>query len=192
MSAKPFLTDIETIRKRAREHIRQGAVTEGYKADRETVIKLLNEALATEIVCTLRYKYHYFMASGIHAKTVAAEFAEHSKEEQEHADRIAERITQLDGKPNLNPEGILSRSHAQYVEGSSLVEMIEEDLVAERIAIDSYREIVQYIGQDDPTTRRMMEEILAKEEEHAEDLKTMLEDLGKKGEPAPVGKYDND
>jgi bacterioferritin len=191
MSAKPFLTDVETIRKRAREHIQQGAVTQGYKADRETVIKLLNDALATEIVCTLRYKYHYYMASGIHAKTVAAEFAEHATDEQEHADRIAERITQLDGKPNLDPEGLLSRSHAQYVEGSSLVEMIEEDLVAERIAIDSYREIAQYLGDDDPTSRRMMEEILAKEEEHAEDLKTMLEDLGKKGEPAP-GKYGND
>ena len=191
MSAKPFLTDVETIRKRAREHIQQGAVTQGYKADRETVIKLLNDALATEIVCTLRYKYHYYMASGIHAKTVAAEFAEHATDEQEHADRIAERITQLDGKPNLDPEGLLSRSHAQYVEGSSLVEMIEEDLVAERIAIDSYREIAQYLGDDDPTSRRMMEEILAKEEEHAEDLKTMLEDLGKKCEPAP-GKYGND
>jgi len=184
MAAKPFLTDIQNIRRRAREHITQGAVTEGYKADRETVIKVLNDALATEIVCTLRYKYHYFMASGIHAKTVAAEFLEHSNEEQEHADMIAERITQLDGKPNLNPDGLLSRSHAEYVEGTDLVDMIEEDLVAERIAIDSYKEIVEYLGSDDPTSRRMMEHILAKEEEHAEDLKTMLEDLGKKGEPA--------
>ena len=184
MAAKPFVSDIEAIRLRAREHIRQGAVTQGYKADRNTVIKILNEALATEIVCVLRYKYHYYMASGIHAKGVAAEFLEHAGEEQQHADMIAQRITQLDGKPNLSPEGLLSRSHSEYVEGHDVVEMIEEDLVAERIAIDSYREIIQYLGNDDPTTRRMMEEILAKEEEHAEDLGTMLEELGKKGEPA--------
>lgn len=181
---KPFLTDIETIRRRAREHIEQGAVTAGYSADRQTVIKLLNEALATEIVCVLRYKYHYYMASGIHAKSVAAEFLEHAGEEQEHADRIAERITQLDGTPNFSPEGLLSRSHSEYVEGRDLIEMIKEDLVAERIAIDSYREIIQYLGNDDPTTRRMLEEILAVEEEHAEDLGTMLENLGRKGEPA--------
>ncbi|MCR6701266.1 MAG: bacterioferritin [Dokdonella sp.] len=181
---KPFLTDIETIRRRAREHIEQGAVTAGYSADRETVIKLLNEALATEIVCVLRYKYHYYMASGIHAKSVAAEFLEHAGEEQEHADRIAERITQLDGTPNFSPEGLLSRSHSEYVEGRDLIEMIKEDLVAERIAIDSYREIIQYLGNDDPTTRRMLEEILAVEEEHAEDLGTMLENLGRKGQPA--------
>lgn len=181
---KPFLTDIETIRRRAREHIEQGAVTAGYSADRETVIKLLNEALATEIVCVLRYKYHYYMASGIHAKSVAAEFREHAGEEQEHADRIAERITQLDGTPNFSPEGLLSRSHSEYVEGRDLIEMIKEDLVAERIAIDSYREIIQYLGNDDPTTRRMLEEILAVEEEHAEDLGTMLENLGRKGETA--------
>ncbi|ANB16983.1 ferritin-like domain-containing protein [Dokdonella koreensis] len=181
---KPFLTDIQTLRRRAREHIEQGAVTAGYAADRPTVIRLLNEALATEIVCVLRYKYHYYMASGIHAKSVAAEFLEHAREEQAHADRIAERITQLDGKPDFSPEGLLTRSHSEYVEGGDLVEMIQEDLVAERIAIDSYREIIQYLGNDDPTTRRMMEEILAMEEEHAEDLGTMLENLGKKGEPA--------
>ncbi|MEO8010095.1 MAG: ferritin-like domain-containing protein [Dokdonella sp.] len=181
---KPFLTDIETIRKRARSHIERGAVTEGYSADRETVLRLLNESLATEIVCVLRYKFHYYMASGIHAKSVAAEFLEHAIEEQEHADRIAERITQLDGKPDFSPDGLLSRSHSEYVEGDSLVEMIKEDLIAERIAIDTYREIVQYIGDDDPTTRRMLEDILASEEEHAEDLKTLLEELGKKGEPA--------
>lgn len=184
MAGKPFVTDIQTIRKRAREHIRRGAVTEGYKADRETVIQLLNEALATEIVCTLRYKYHAFMASGIHAKSVAAEFAEHAGEEQQHADMIAQRIVQLDGAPNLSPEGLLSRSHSEYVEGGDLVEMIEEDLVAERIAIDSYRQIIQYLGENDPTSRRLMEEILAKEEEHAEDLKTLLEELGKAGEPS--------
>ncbi|WP_049621623.1 ferritin-like domain-containing protein [Frateuria defendens] len=184
MAAKPFLTDIETIRQRAREHIDQGAVTAGYGADRATVVKVLNEALATEIVCVLRYKYHYYMASGIHARSVAAEFLEHANEEQQHADRIAERITQLEGAPNLNPEGLLTRSHADYVEGDDLVDMIKEDLVAERIAIDSYRDIVRYLGNDDPTSRRMMEEILAMEEEHAEDLSTLLEALGKKGEPA--------
>jgi len=183
MAAKPFISDIKAIRERAREHIQKGAVTEGYKADRNTVIKILNEALATELVCVLRYKYHYYMASGIHAKGVAAEFLEHANEEQGHADLIAQRITQLDGKPNLSPEGLLSRSHSEYVEGHDVVEMIEEDLVAERIAIDSYREIIQYLGNDDPTTRRMMEEILAKEEEHAEDLGNLLQELGKKGEP---------
>lgn len=184
MTAKPFLTDIETIRQRAREHIDQGAITAGYTGDRETVIKLLNEALATEIVCVLRYKYHYFMASGINSKSVAAEFLEHANEEQVHADRIAQRITQLEGTPNFSPEGLLTRSHADYVEGSDLADMLKEDLVAERIAIDSYREIVRYLGNDDPTTRRLMEEILAQEEEHAEDLSTLLEQLGKKGEPA--------
>ncbi|WP_028081778.1 ferritin-like domain-containing protein [Solimonas soli] len=184
MGNRPFLTDIETIRRRAREHIERGAVTEGYRADREAVIRILNEALATEIVCVLRYKYHYHAASGIHAKSVAAEFLEHANEEQQHADQLAERITQLGGKPNLSPDGLLTRSHSEYIEGDDLVQMLEEDLIAERIAIDSYREIVQYLGNDDPTTRRMMEEILAKEEEHAEDLSTLLEELGKKGEPA--------
>ncbi len=181
---KPFLTDIETIRRRARRHIEQGAVTAGYGADRQTVLRLLNESLATEIVCVLRYKRHYYMASGINAKSVAAEFLEHAAEEQTHADRIAERITQLDGEPDFSPHGLLTRSHSEYVEGDDLASMLEEDLVAERIAIDSYREIIQYLGNDDPTTRRMMEEILASEEEHAEDLKTLLEDLGKKGESA--------
>ncbi|HEY9111185.1 MAG TPA: ferritin-like domain-containing protein [Rhodanobacteraceae bacterium] len=180
---KPFLSDIKTIRQRAREHIEKGAVTQGYKADRETVIKVLNEALATELVCVLRYKYHYYMAAGIHAQSVAAEFLQHANEEQTHADRIAERITQLGGAPNLNPEGLTSRSHSDYVEGDDLVDMIKEDLVAERIAIDSYREIIQYLGNDDPTTRRVMEEVLAQEEEHAEDMKTLLEELGKEGEP---------
>jgi bacterioferritin len=176
---KPFLTDVKTLRERARRHIEQGAVTEGYKADRETVIKILNEALATEIVCVLRYKRHYFMASGIHAEGVAAEFLQHANEEQGHADQIAQRIVQLGGEPNFNPEGLLSRSHAEYVEGDTLLDMIKEDLVAERIAIDSYRDIIQYLGNDDPTTRRMMESILAMEEEHAEDLVSLLADLDK-------------
>ena len=186
MAAKnqPFLTDIKTLRKRARQHIHRGAVTEGYKADRETVLKLLNEALATEIVCVLRYKYHYYMASGINAKSIAAEFLQHANEEQGHADLISQRITQLDGAPNLSPEGLLTRSHSEYVEGEDLIDMIKEDLVAERIAIESYSEMIRYIGDGDPTTRRMMEEILTMEEEHAEDLSTMLADLGHKGEPA--------
>ena len=179
MADKPFLTDVKTLRERARQHIEKGAVTEGYKADRETVNKVLNEALATEIVCVLRYKRHYFMASGIHAESVAAEFLQHANEEQGHADLIAQRIVQLGGAPNFNPEGLLSRSHAEYVEGDTLIDMIKEDLVAERIAIDSYREIIQYLANDDPTTRRMMEGILAMEEEHADDLVNLLDDLGK-------------
>jgi bacterioferritin len=179
MPDKPFfLTDIKTLRERARRHIENGAVTPGYKADRETVIRLLNEALATEIVCVLRYKRHYFMASGINAQSVAQEFLQHANEEQGHADQIAQRIVQLGGAPNLSPEGMLTRSHAEYVEGDSLIGMIKEDLVAERIAIDSYREMITYLGADDPTTRRMMEDILAMEEEHAEDLVSLLEELG--------------
>jgi bacterioferritin len=176
--AQPFLSDIQELRRRAREHISQGAVTPGYQADRDTVVKLLNEALATEIVCTLRYKRHYFMAKGIHAEGVAAEFLEHSQDEQQHADQIAARITQLDGEPDFSPEGLATRSHAEYVEGNSLEDMIKEDLIAERIAIDSYKEIVLYLGEKDPTSRRLMEEILAKEEEHADDLANLLEDLG--------------
>ena len=177
MADKPFLTDIKTLRERARKHIEQGAVTEGYSADRETVNKILNEALATEIVCVLRYKRHYFMATGIHAEGVAAEFLEHANDEQGHADLIAARIVQLGGEPNFSPEGLLMRSHAEYVEGGSLTEMIKEDLVAERIAIDSYRDMIQYLGNDDPTTRRMLEGILAVEEEHADDLVSLLGEL---------------
>jgi bacterioferritin len=175
---KAFLSDIKTLRDRARKHIENGAVTEGYKADRETAIKLLNEALATEIVCVLRYRRHYFMASGIHAESVAPEFLQHANEEQGHADQIAARIIQLQGEPDFNPAGLLTRSHAEYVEGATLQEMIKEDLVAERIAIDSYREMINYFGNDDPTSRRMMEGILAVEEEHADDLVNMLEKVG--------------
>ena len=178
MADKPFLTDIQTLRQRARKHIENGAVTEGYTADRETVVKLLNGALATEIVCVLRYKRHYFMASGIHAEGVAAEFLEHANDEQGHADQIAQRIVQLKGEPNFNPEGLLMRSHAEYVEGETLTDMIQEDLVAERIAIDSYREMITYFGNDDPTSRRMLEGILAVEEEHADDLVSLLEKMG--------------
>ena len=175
--AKEFLSDIKTLRERARKHIQNGAVTENYKADRQTVIRILNEALATEIVCVLRYKSHYFMAKGIHAQAVAEEFLQHANEEQGHADQIAERITQLGGAPNLSPEGMLTRSHSEYKEGDSLVDMIKEDLVAERIAIESYSEIVRYLGNDDVTSRRMMEGILAVEEEHADDLARLLATL---------------
>ncbi len=176
MADKPFLTDIKTLRKRAREHMEQGAMTPGYKADRDVVVKLLNEALATEIVCVLRYKRHYFMASGINADSVAAEFLQHATDEQTHADQIAQRIVQLGGEPNFSPEGLLTRSHAEYVEGDTLTDMIKEDLVAERIAIDSYREMIIYLGNNDSTTRRMMEGILAMEEEHADDLVSLLEE----------------
>jgi bacterioferritin len=183
-NAKPkdrnsFLTDISEIRRRARQHIENGAVTDGYKGDRKVVLRVLNEALATEIVCVLRYKRHHYMAKGIHSQAVAEEFLEHAAEEQEHADLIAERITQLDGEPNFNPEGLLTRSHSEYVEGESLVDMIREDLIAERIAVESYSEIIRYLADNDPTSRRLMESILAKEEEHAEEMKTLLETIAR-------------
>jgi bacterioferritin len=155
----------------------QGAVTEGYKADREVVVRILNEVLATEIVCTLRYKRHYYMASGIHAQSVAEEFLEHAQEEQGHADLVAERITQLGGEPDFNPEGLAMRSHSEYVPGNSLLNMIREDLVAERVAVESYSEIIRYLSDKDPTSRVLMEQILGKEEEHADDLKRLLETL---------------
>jgi bacterioferritin len=175
-----FLTDVKTLRERARRHIEQGAVTEGYHADRQNVIRLLNEALATELVCALRYRRHYYMASGIHAEAVAAEFLEHAGEEQGHADDIAARIVQLGGEPDFSPDTLSTRSHAEYVEGVSLQDMIREDLVAERIAIDSYREMAQYVGEKDPTTRRMLETILAKEEEHADDLVNLIQGFERK------------
>jgi bacterioferritin len=176
---KSFLSDVKTLRKRARQHIEGGAVTPGYGADREVVIRLLNEALATEIVCVLRYKRHYFMAAGIASQSVAQEFLQHANEEQAHADEIAGRIVQLGGAPNFSPEGLATRSHAEYVEGDDLLDMIKEDLVAERIAIDSYREMIDWIGGKDSTTRRMLEGILAMEEEHADDLAGLLEQLAK-------------
>jgi bacterioferritin len=179
VAKKSFLTDIKTLRERARKHIEQGAITEGYKVDVKTAVKILNEALATEIVCVLRYKRHYYMASGIHSEAVAAEFLQHANEEQGHADEIAARIVQLGGAPDLNPDGLTSRSHAEYVEGETLIDMIKENLVAERIAIDSYREMIKYFGTDDSTSRRMLEGILAMEEEHADDLVSMLSELGK-------------
>ena len=174
-NASPFVSDIAAIRARARKHIEDGAITDSYTADRHAVIKLLNEALATEIVCVLRYKRHYFMASGLMADAVKAEFLEHAGEEQAHADLIAERIVQLGGEPDLNPDVLSKRSHAEYVEGSDLRDMVKEDLVAERIAIDSYREIINFIGDRDTTTKRMLEGILAQEEEHADELADMLD-----------------
>lgn len=172
---KPPLTDVQTLRKRAREHIQKGAITPGYEADRETVVKLLNDALATELVCVLRYKRHYFMAQGLNAQSAATEFLEHANQEQTHADQIAARIVQLGGEPDFSPAHLQDRSHSEYIEGKSLEDMIKEDLVAERIAIDSYRELVNYFGNQDITTRRLMEEILAVEEEHADDLVDLLQ-----------------
>lgn len=175
-SPQPF-SDIQSLRKSARLHIEEGAITTGYAADREKVIQLLNEALATELVCVLRYKRHYFMADGIQAEPVAAEFLEHAQEEMAHADLIAQRIVQLRGEPNFSPDGLSQRSHAEYVEGRTLRDMVKENLVAERIAIESYREMIAYIGKHDPTTRRILEEILASEENHADDLASLLEGL---------------
>ena len=170
----PFLTDVATLRKRARQQMQAGAVTQSYGADPKVVIELLNAALATEIVCVLRYKRHYFMAQGIASESVKTEFAEHATQEQEHADRIAERIVQLGGEPDLNPDSLTKRSHSEYQEGNSLVDMLREDLVAERVAIESYREMIDWLHGKDSTTKRMLEEILAMEEEHAEDINSLL------------------
>jgi bacterioferritin len=176
-TSMPALTDINTLRARARQNVEEGAVTAGYGADREAIIKLLNEALATELVCVLRYKRHYFMAKGIHAESVKAEFLQHAKEEMAHADRIAKRITELGGEPDFSPDSLSSRSHAEYIPGDSLVSMIKENLIAERIAIESYREMVTFLANNDPTTQRMIKEILAVEEEHADDMASLLEGL---------------
>ncbi|MFD1935853.1 bacterioferritin [Nonomuraea mangrovi] len=170
-----FLTDIKTIRERARAEIGKGPITDAYGADLERVIQVCNEALATEIVCVLRYKRHHYTATGIMAESVAAEFLEHATEEQEHADRLAARIVQLGGQPDFNPDTLTARSHSQYDSSADLTEMIKEDLVAERIAVAAYTEIVQWLGDKDVTTRRVFEDLLAKEEEHADDLKSLLE-----------------
>ncbi|MBD1602153.1 bacterioferritin [Pseudomonas sp. CA3A] len=180
------LTDKHVLRERARQHVDQGAVTEGYQADREEVLRLLNESLATELVCTLRYKRHYFMANGLKASIAADEFLEHATQEAEHADRLAERIVQLGGEPEFNPDLLSKMSHAEYKAGNTLKEMVYEDLVAERIAIDTYREIIQYIGDHDPTTRRIFEDILAQEEEHADDMADIYEELACPGLPATL------
>ena len=173
-----FLTDVETLRKRAREHLELGPITDAYGADRERVIAVLNEVLATEIVCVLRYKRHYYTAQGINAAPVAAEFLQHATEEQQHADMVAERIVQLNGEPDFSPEGLATRSHSEYDASTELLAMVREDLVAERVAIASYQEIVRWLGNDDPTTRRVIETILAVEEEHADDLLNILQDMG--------------
>jgi bacterioferritin len=177
-----FLTDVKKIRQRARENMQSGAVTESYKANRKQVVKVLNDVLATELVCVLRYKRHYYTAAGISSDSVKAEFLQHANDEQQHADWIAERITQLNGEPNFNPEGLAERSHSEYAEGSDLIEMIREDLIAERIAIESYSEIVRWLGSDDPTSRKLIEDILKKEEEHANDMRDLQTRIAKEGD----------
>lgn len=173
-----FLTDVQTLRERARQNIDKGSITDAYGADRERVVDVLNQALATELVCVLRYKRHYYTAQGLSALSAAAEFLQHATEEQRHADMIAARITQLRGEPDFDPESLTGRSHSQYDASADLVEMLREDLVAERVAIASYSEVISWLGTGDPTTRRMLEEILSVEEEHAEDMLTLLEGTG--------------
>jgi bacterioferritin len=172
--SKPFLTDVKTLRERARQHLETGDVTSTYQGDVKRAIAILQAVLATEIVCVLRYTMHAVAATGISSEGVKKEFAEHAKDEQDHMHWVAERINQLGGKPNFNPEGLLSRSASQYVEGENLVDMIKENLVAERIAVDHYRELVRYFGDDDPATRVMLEKILGVEEEHANDMHDLL------------------
>lgn len=177
MSSQIQLTDIKTLRAQARAHIDEGAVTAGYAADRIAVLKMLNEALATEVVCMLRYRRHHFMARGIHAKNPADEFLVHANQELDHADRLAARIVQLGGEPDFDPDGLSSRSHAEYVPAGTLTEMIRENLVAERVAVDSYREMIQYLGADDPTTGQLLRDILLVEEQHADELAGLLAGL---------------
>ncbi len=177
MSAAPIPLDIAKIRARARRHIDEGAVTENYSADREAVVAMLNSALATEIICQLRYKRHHFTAQGLASEAVAKEFLAHAKEEEEHADWLAARIVQIGGEPDFSPQGLAERSHAEYVTGNTLPEMIKEDLVAERIAIESYGEMIRRLGDGDITSRRLLERILAVEEEHAEDLASLIQGL---------------
>jgi bacterioferritin len=174
---REFKADISALREAARKNIEDGAITDGYGADRSRVVEVLNSVLATELVCVLRYKRHYYMASGMKSLPVAAEFLQHAAQEQDHADRVAVRIVQLQGEPDLNPDTLLTRSHAQYIEGTDLVDMVKEDLIAERIAITTYQEIARWLGEDDPTSRRLIESLLEVEEEHAEDLATLLNEL---------------
>jgi bacterioferritin len=178
-AATPFVSDVAELRKRARQHIEEGAVTSDYAADKNAVVKMLNDALATELVCVLRYRRHYFAADGLLAEAVKSEFLAHAKEEQEHADKIAERIVQLGGQPDFDPSGLATRSHSEYKAGTSLQDMIKEDLIAERIAIESYTEMVAFLAGRDPTSRRMLESILAVEEEHAEEMASMLKKVTK-------------
>jgi len=169
-----FVKDVEDIRRRAASKMEEGAVTDSYKGDVNKTIEILNEALATEIVCVLRYMHHYFMATGVHAKGVADEFKEHADAEREHADMLAERIQQLGGKPDFNPRSLLERSVSQYIEGETLADMIREDLIAERIVIEVYQEMIRYFSNNDPTTRVILEQLLKDEEEHASDLADLL------------------
>jgi bacterioferritin len=180
----PFLSDVQELRRRARENMMRGPITSDYRGDVNQAVEVLNQALATELVCVLRYKRHYYMARGIYKDAVAEEFLQHAKEEQEHADMIAERITQLGGDPNFNPDGLSTRSHSEYKEGDDMIDMIKENLVAERVAIESYREMIRFFGDNDPTTRRLMEQILAVEEEHANDMVDLLQ----KHEPGTDGR----
>src|SRR5262245_7199299 len=186
VSTGTFLTDMKEIRRRARQQLDEGAVTPNYKGKVENSIAILNHAVATEIVCILRYKFHAVCAAGLASEAVKKEFAEHAAEEEQHLDLLAERINQLGGKPNMNPEGVASRAASQYVEGQNLVDMIKENLVAERIAIETYREMVRYFGDDDPTTRVVLERILAQEEEHANDMHDLL--VSHEGRPMLEGK----
>jgi bacterioferritin len=185
MEQQSSFTDVQALRARARQHLEEGAITASYTGNLAAVVSLLNEALATELVCVLRYKRHFFMAKGINAESVAAEFAEHATQEQQHADQIAERIVQLGGEPDFSPAGLAAKSHSEYVEGNTLIDMLKEDLVAERIAIDSYRQMIDYIGTKDSTTRRMLEGILAVEEEHADDLASLLGGFARSFDQAP-------
>ncbi|HWO72123.1 MAG TPA: ferritin-like domain-containing protein [Dehalococcoidia bacterium] len=177
VAKQAFLSDIQELRRRAREDMTGGPVTQEYGRDVATAVEVLNKVLASEIVCVLRYKRHYYMAQGIHAEPIAEEFLQHAADEQMHVDRVAERITQLGGAPNFSPEGMLSRSASEYKEGTNLIDMIREDLVAERVVIMWYTEIIRWFGDEDPTSRRLMEELLAKEEEHADELRNLLVEL---------------
>jgi bacterioferritin len=174
MRAGTFVADMKEIRRRARQHLTEGAVTQNYKGNVEESIAILNHAVATEIVCILRYKFHAVCAAGLSSESVKEEFAQHATDEEEHLDLLAERINQLGGKPNLSPEGLASRAASEYVEGENLVDMIKENLIAERIAIETYRDMVRHFGDNDPTTRVLLERILAKEEEHANDMHDLL------------------
>ncbi|MDO3383495.1 ferritin-like domain-containing protein [Gilvimarinus algae] len=178
MAQSAFVEDLNSRREAARKHMMNGAVTEDFTPEKDTIIKLLNEALATELICVLRYKVHHYTANGRGAKVAAEEFWEHAQEEQEHADRLAERIAQLGGVPEMNPEVISSRAHSDYHSGGDTLEMLKEDLIAERIAISSYREMIAFVGNLDPTTRRILEDLLAQEEEHADDLVDLIEHIG--------------
>lgn len=177
MSDTAFTKDMSTHREQAQRHMMNGAVTEDFTADREVILKLLNEALATELICVMRYKVHYHTANGRGTKLAEDEFLEHAQQEQEHADKIAERIAQLGGEPDFNPNTLTERAHSEYHSGGDTLAMLKEDLIAERIAISTYRDMIVFIGDKDPTTRRILEDVLAQEEEHADDLVALIENI---------------